>query len=269
MRCWTPNKLRALKGKKRFATVTCYDATSAALIEALGDTSDLPLVLVGDSLGMTMQGNDSPLPVTLDHMVYHTQCVARVLRTPMLIADMPFGSYQACDEDGFRNALRLIQEGGADGIKLEGGERCASLIHQLVEAGIPVCGHLGLTPQSCLAMGGFKVQGRNPEAAQRLLHDAKILENAGCFSLVVEGVPASLGKAVTEALSIPVIGIGAGADTDGQILVWQDLLGLNLGHVPKFARAFACLGEQAIHGLRTYCAAVAEGTFPATSECYE
>ncbi len=227
-----------------------------------------PLVLVGDSLGMTMQGHDSPLPVTMDEMVYHTRCVGRLLRGPMLLADLPFGAYQTGDDDGFRNALRLVKEGGADGVKLEGGERCAPLIRRLVEAGIPVCGHLGLTPQSCLAMGGFKVQGRDAEAAKRLIHEARILENAGCFAMVLEGVPSALGKAVTEAVAIPVIGIGAGPDTDGQILVWQDLLGLNLGHVPKFVRTFGSLGTAAQEALAAYRAAVADRTFPAQAESY-
>ncbi len=268
MRTWTPVKLRALKGQTKFATVTCYDATSAALVEALGTDAPLPLVLVGDSLGMVMQGHDSPLPVTVEEMLYHTRCVSRVLRTPMVVADLPFGAYQVNDDEGFRNALRLIKEGGADGVKLEGGERCEPLIRRLVEAGIPVCGHLGLTPQSCLAMGGFKVQGRDEAAAKRLIREAQQLEAAGCFALVAEGVPATLGKALAKTLTIPVIGIGAGADTDGQILVWQDLLGLNLGHMPKFARRFANLGAAAQDALRAYCQSVQDGTFPNESESY-
>ena len=268
MRTWTPQKLRSLKGQTPFATVTCYDATSATLIEAL-EPGTIPLVLVGDSLGMTMQGHNSPLPVTIDEMVYHTRCVARALRTPMLIADLPFGAYQVSDDEGFRNALRLIKEGDADGVKLEGGERCVPLIRRLVEAGIPVCGHLGLTPQSCLAMGGFKVQGREAEAAKRLIEEAKLLASAGCFCLVVEGVPAALGTAITKAVAIPVIGIGAGAQTDGQILVWQDLLGLNIGHVPKFARTFANLGETIQSALRAYASEVAAHTFPAEAESYQ
>lgn len=268
MRTWTPQKIRALKGVRRFATVTCYDAASAALVEALGPDA-LPLVLVGDSLGMTMQGRDSTLAVTLDEMVYHTRCVARALRAPFLLADLPFGSYQTCDDDGFRAALRLVKEGGADGVKLEGGERVLPLVRRLVEAGIPVCGHLGLTPQSCLAMGGFKVQGRDPAAAERLLADARHLEAAGCFALVAEGVPAALGARMAKALAIPVIGIGAGAGTDGQILVWQDLLGLTQGRVPRFVRPFAALGEAAKAGLRAYDDAVREGAFPAAAESYE
>ncbi len=267
MRFWTPTKIRALKGKTRFATLTCYDATSAAIIEAMGQEA-FPLVLVGDSVGMTMQGHDSPLPVTLDEMVYHTRCVARALRSPMLIADLPFGSYQAGDDDGFRAALRLIKEGCADGVKLEGGERVVPLVRRLVEAGIPVCGHLGLTPQSCLAMGGFKVQGRDPEAAKRLILDARALETAGCFAIVAEGVPSALGRTLTEAVHVPVIGIGAGAGTDGQILVWQDLLGLTQGHRPKFARLFGNLGDAAKEALGAYHDAVADGSFPAESESY-
>lgn len=267
MRAWTPIRLRALKGVRRFATVTCYDATSAALIEACGEEA-FPLVLVGDSLGMVMQGHDSPLPVTMDEMVYHVRCVARVLRHPLLLADMPFGAYQSSDDDGFRNAVRLIKEGGADAVKIEGGARCVPLIRRLVEAGIPVCGHLGLTPQSCLAMGGFRVQGRDEASAGRLLEEARLLEDAGCFALVAEGVPTSLGTAMARALDIPVIGIGAGPETDGQILVWQDLLGLNTGRVPKFVRRFGSLGEAACTALTAYASAVADGSYPAPAECY-
>ncbi len=267
MRAWTPLRLRALKGVRKFATVTCYDATSAALIEACGEEA-FPLVLVGDSLGMVMQGNDSPLPVTMDEMVYHVRCVARVLRHPILLADMPFGSYQVNDDEGFRNAVRLIQEGGADAVKIEGGERCVPLIRRLVQAGIPVCGHLGLTPQSCLAMGGFKVQGRDERSATRLLDEARMLQDAGCFTMVAEGVPTSLGAAMAKTLDIPVIGIGAGPETDGQILVWQDLLGLNTGRVAKFVRRFGNLGEAACAALTAYADAVADGTYPALAESY-
>lgn len=267
MRNWTPGKLRALKGKRKFATVTCYDATSAALIEAL-EGDKFPLVLVGDSLGNVMQGHDTALPVTIDHVIYHAQCVGRVLKNSLLLADMPFGSYQANDDEGFRNAVRLIKEGGADAVKLEGGERCVALIRRLVEAGIPVCGHLGLTPQSCLAMG-FRVQARNEAAAERLIEEAKLLEAAGCFALVVECIPSALGAKVSAALSIPVIGIGAGAETDGQILVWQDLLGLNQNRLAKFVRRFGNLGEAAQTALNQYADAVGEGSYPAPAEAYE
>ncbi len=267
MRFWTPIKLRALKGQRKFATVTCYDATSAAILEAMGQEA-FPLVLVGDSVGMVMQGHDSPLPVTIEEMIYHTKCVGRVLKSAMLLADLPFGSYQASDDEGVRNAMRLIKEGGADAVKIEGGERCVPLIRRLVEAGVPVCGHLGLTPQSCLAMGGFKVQARAEAEAERLLAEAKMLEDTGCFALVAEGIPAPLGKAVTDALTIPVIGIGAGADTDGQILVWQDLLGLNTGRVPKFVRKFANGAETFQTALSAYRNAVIEGSFPTVAESY-
>jgi 3-methyl-2-oxobutanoate hydroxymethyltransferase len=267
MRNWTPTKIRALKGKRKFATVTCYDATSAALIEAM-DRDAFPLVLVGDSLGNVMQGHDTSLPVTIDHVIYHAQCVGRVLKNSLLLADMPFGSYQANDDEGFRNAVRLIKEGGADAVKLEGGERCVPLIRRLVDAGIPVCGHLGLTPQSCLAMG-FRVQGRDEAAAERLITEAKMLEAAGCFALVVECITASLGAKVAAALSIPVIGIGAGADTDAQILVWQDLLGLNQNRLAKFVRRFGNLGEAAQNALNDYATSVGNGTYPAPEEAYE
>lgn len=267
MRTWTPGKIRALKGQRKFATVTCYDATSAALIEAL-DGEAFPLVLVGDSLGNTMQGHDTALPVTVDHVIYHTQCVGRVLRKALLLADLPFGSYQANDDEGFRNAVRIIKEGGADAVKLEGGERCLRLIRRLVEAGIPVCGHLGLTPQSCLAMG-FRVQARDEQAAERLIAEAKQLEAAGCFALVVECIPSALGAKVAAALTIPVIGIGAGPDTDAQILVWQDLLGLNQNHLAKFVRRFGNLGEAAKSALTAYADAVTEGSYPAPNESYD
>lgn len=267
MRTWTPQKIRALKGVRRFATVTCYDSTSAAIVESLGPET-IPLVLIGDSLGMTMQGHDSTLPVTMDEMVYHTRCVGRVLRTAFLLTDLPFGAYQADDDEGLRNAFRLVKEGGADGVKIEGGERVVPLVRRLVEAGVPVCAHLGLTPQSCLAMGGFKVQGRDPEAAERLLRDARALESAGCFALVAEGVPAVLGARLAADLKIPVIGIGAGNATDGQILVWQDLLGLTVGRVPKFVRRFGNLGEAAQAALNAYADAVASGDFPGPAESY-
>lgn len=267
MRFWTPLKIRALKGQKKFATITCYDATSAMLIDAVGQAA-FPLVLVGDSLGMTMQGQDSTLAVTLEEVIYHTRCVSRVLKYPMIIADLPFGSYQANDTDGIANAIRLIKEGGADGVKIEGGERCLNIIRRLVEAGVPVCGHIGLTPQSCLAMGGFKVQGRETSQASRLIEEAKMLEAAGCFALVAEGVPSALGEALTQAVTIPVIGIGAGAATDGQILVWQDMLGLSLGFKPKFLRVFKDLGTLTQEALRDYVAAVEAGTFPSEKESY-
>ena len=267
MRTWTPQKIRALKGVRRFATVTCYDSTSAAIVESLGPET-IPLVLIGDSLGMTMQGHDSTLPVTMDEMVYHTRCVGRVLRTAFLLADLPFGAYQADDDEGLRNAFRLVKEGGADGVKIEGGERVVPLVRRLVEAGVPVCAHLGLTPQSCLAMGGFKVQGRDPEAAERLLRDARALESAGSFALVAEGVPAVLGARLAADLKIPVIGIGAGNATDGQILVWQDFLGLTVGRVPKFVRRFGNLGEAAQAALNAYADAVASGDFPGPAESY-
>lgn len=265
MKTWTPSKIRALKGVRKFATVTCYDATSAQLIEG----NDIPLVLVGDSLGMVMQGHDSPIPVTLDDMVYHSRCVSRGLRDSFLVVDMPFMSYQVSVESALVNAGRLIKEGYADAVKIEGGERCVPLIQRLVEIGIPVVGHIGMTPQSCLAMGGFKVQGRDPEAAQRIIKDAQLLEAAGVFSLVVECVPSELGKAVTESVSIPVIGIGAGADTDGQILVFQDMLGLTQGRKAKFVKCYAQLDEVIRTAFATYAREVEDGVYPAPEHRYE
>jgi 3-methyl-2-oxobutanoate hydroxymethyltransferase len=267
MRFWTPLKIRALKGQKKFATITCYDATSAMLIDAVGQAA-FPLVLVGDSLGMTMQGQDSTLAVTLEEVIYHTRCVSRVLKYPMIIADLPFGSYQANDTDGIANAIRLIKEGGADGVKIEGGERCLNIIRRLVEAGVPVCGHIGLTPQSCLAMGGFKVQGRETSQASRLIEEAKMLEAAGCFALVAEGVPSALGEALTQAVTIPVIGIGAGRHVDGQVLVMHDMLGLTNNFSPKFLRRYANLHDECLKAFSQYVDDVKNQDFPNEKEQY-
>ncbi len=264
MKKWTPLSIRALKGGDRFATVTCYDATSALLI----NQSEIPLVLVGDSLGMVMQGHGSTLPVTMDQMVYHTQCVTRVITDALVVSDMPFMSYQVSLEAGLDNAGRLIKEGGADAVKMEGGARCVPLVRALVDAGIPVVGHLGLTPQSCLEMGGYRVQGRAHDAAERMISDALALEAAGIFALVVECVPEALGDRLTQALQVPVIGIGAGPKTDAQILVWQDMLGLNLNKAPRFVKRYGQLGEAAKQALSTYAQEVKQGAYPAEEHCY-
>ena len=243
---------------EKIACLTAYDYSFAALLDRAG----IDLVMVGDSLGMVMQGHDSTLPVKTAHVVYHCQCVARGLARALLVADMPFMSYQQGPERAIVAAGRLMQDGGAQVVKLEGGEAMAETVRFLTERGIPVCAHLGLTPQSVHQLGGYRVQGREPDTADRLQHDARVLEQAGAGLLVLEAVPAALAKSITVALSIPTIGIGAGVDTDGQILVLQDMLGLYPRPSPKFSKNFmdgAGSLEQAIH---QYVSAVKERRFP-------
>ena len=243
---------------EKIACLTAYDYSFAALLDRAG----IDLVMVGDSLGMVMQGHDSTLPVKTAHVVYHSQCVARGLARALLVADMPFMSYQQGPERAIVAAGRLMQDGGAQVVKLEGGEAMAETVRFLTERGIPVCAHLGLTPQSVHQLGGYRVQGREAGDADRLQHDARVLEQAGAGLLVLEAVPAALAKSITVALSIPTIGIGAGVDTDGQILVLQDMLGLYPRPSPKFSKNFmdgAGSLEQAIH---QYVSAVKERRFP-------
>jgi len=262
---FTAPAIRAFKAEgKRFTCVTAYDYPSARLVSDAG----IEMLLVGDSLGMVVLGHESTLPVTLDDMLHHTRAVVRAKPRPLVVADMPFMTYQTGPMDALRNAGRLVQEGGADAVKLEGGARVAEAVRVIVEAGIPVTGHLGLTPQSVLAMGGFRVQGRGDEAAARLLREAKLLESCGVFALFLEGVPRALAKDVTAALGIPTIGIGAGPDCDGQVLVWHDLLGLWFGKPAKFVRRYADLGDAAAQGLARFAADVREGRFPNDDESY-
>jgi 3-methyl-2-oxobutanoate hydroxymethyltransferase len=242
---------------QRLTAVTCYDATFARLVDAAG----IDVVLVGDSLGHVIQGHDSTLPVTVDHIVYHTAAVARGLSRAHLVADLPFMSYRNPDV-ALQNAGRMLAEGGAHAVKLEGGAEVAPTVRALVQAGIPVMGHIGLTPQSVHAMGGHRVQGRGRAARQRLLTDAKALQDAGCYAIVLELVPAELAAEVSQAVAIPTIGIGAGAGCDGQILVLYDLLGLNPGFAPKFLKRFANLAEVATEALVAYRAEVDAGSFP-------
>ena len=257
--------LREMKSKgQRFSAVTCYDATFARLVDASG----IEVVLVGDSLGNVIQGLETTLPVTVDHMVYHTAAVARGLHRAHLVADMPFMSYRNPDV-ALQNAGRLLAEGHAHAVKLEGGAEVAESVRQLVLAGIPVMGHIGLTPQSVHALGGHRVQGRGSSARKRLLADAKALESAGCYALVLEAIPAELAAEVTQLLTIPTIGIGAGVQCDGQILVIYDLLGLDpRGHKPKFVKKFAQLGEAALAALTAYREDVASATFPGPEHVY-
>ena len=256
----------ALLEKKRMghkiSAVTAYDVCSARLADAAG----LDVVLVGDSLAMVMLGYENTLPVTMDEMVMLTSAVRRGLTRSLMVADMPFGSY-ASESEGVANAIRFVKQAGAEAVKLEGGRDRASLIHRLVEAEIPVMGHLGLTPQSIHRMGGYKVQAKTGEGIDRLREEAHLLAGAGCFSIVLEGIPREVAAEITSELPIPTIGIGAGPDCDGQILVWHDLLGLT-PEPAKFVRRFAEVGALIGDALAQYRAAVEDGSFPDDRESY-
>lgn len=260
----TAATFRALKGKERIPTLTAYDAGTARLVDEAG----IPLILVGDSLGMTVLGFDSTLPVTLDHMLHHTAAVTRGAKNALVVADMPFLTYQVNDDEAVRNAGRFLQEAGADAVKLEGGAERAGLIRRLVNNGIPVMGHIGLTPQSVKGLG-YKVQGRGEAAAAKLLADANALAEAGVFSLVLEAVPARLAADITAAVPVPTIGIGAGSGCDGQILVFHDLVGLFPDFTPKFVKQYARLGETLHAAFRDYADDVRGGRFPGPEHSYE
>jgi len=251
--------LRERTGEK-IAAVTAYDVAFARLADRAG----VDVVLVGDSLGMVVQGLGNTLPVTLDEMIYHCRMVARGVEHAHVVADMPFGSYQASVEDGVRAAGRLLKEGAAEAVKLEGGAEVAELVARLVTIGIPVMGHVGMTPQSVHKFGGFKLQGRTDAQAQSILAGARALADAGAYALVIEAVPPALAAAVTRAIPIPTIGIGAGPSCDGQVLVMHDLLGLDPDWSPRFARRYAELGREAIAAFTAYVADVRGGKFPSS-----
>jgi 3-methyl-2-oxobutanoate hydroxymethyltransferase len=255
---------RMKKNGEKITALTAYDTLFGQILEDAG----IDIVLVGDSVGMVFSGYESTLPVTMDEMIYHTKAVRRVVKSPLLLADMPFMSYQTNAEDALRNAGRLMKEAGAEAIKLEGGVEYAETVYRLIKAGIPVMGHLGMTPQSVHQLGGYKVQGKAISAAEKILEDAKALEEAGAFSLVLEKIPAALAGKVSRSLQIPTIGIGAGAETDGQILVIYDMLGLFEKFHPKFVRHYAKLAESAKNGVKNYIADVRNGAFPAEEESY-
>lgn len=242
----------------RIAMVTAYDATMARLVEAAG----VDVVLVGDSLGMVVQGYDNTLPVTLDEMIYHCRAVARSLQRPHLVGDLPFMAYQTGPEEAMRSAGRLLKEGGCAAVKLEGGAEMAETVARLVAVGIPVMGHVGLTPQSVHAMGGFRVQGKDDEGAERILAGARALRDAGAYSIVLEGIPLTLAARITADLDIPTIGIGAGPHCDGQVLVFHDLLGLFDDFRPKFVKRYAELGAAAKTAIAEYVREVRSGEFP-------
>ena len=247
---------------ERFAMVTCYDYPSARMAEEVG----FPAILVGDSLGTVLLGYDSTVPVTLDDMLHHTKPVVRATNRTIVVADLPFGSYQASVEDAMHSAFRLMQEGGATAVKLEGGSRVAPAVERLVTSGIPVMGHLGLTPQSVRQFGGNKVQGKTEAEARRILDDARILEEAGCFAVVLELVPSALAAEITKQLRIPTVGIGAGLDCDAEIQVWHDILGFLEDFLPRHSARFAKLAPQIRHGLENYTHAVKHGQFPTPAQ---
>jgi 3-methyl-2-oxobutanoate hydroxymethyltransferase len=248
----------------RFAVLTAYDFLSARILDEAG----IPILLVGDSLGMVMLGYPTTLPVTLEDMLHHAKAVSRGSRQALLVGDMPFMSYHLSVEQAIASAGRFIQEAGMHAVKLEGGGRVAEITSRLTEIGIPVMGHLGLTPQFVHQMGGFKVQGKSQSQAARILADAKALEAAGAFSLVLEGVPSELAQRVTAALRIPTIGIGAGPGTDGQVLVYHDMLGLTTGKAPKFVKRYANLAEEISRAATRFAQDVGSGSFPGPEHEY-
>lgn len=252
------------QAKQKITCLTAYDYPTARLLDEAG----VDILLVGDSLGMVVLGYESTLPVTVEEMLHHTRAVRRGTRRALLVADMPYGSYHVELAEAVRNAVRFVKDGGAEAVKIEGGERRLELIARLVEAEVPVMGHIGLTPQSLHAMGGFKVQGRTVEAAERLLRDARAVEAAGAFSVVLESVPRELAARITEQLRIPTIGIGAGPDCDGQVLVFHDLVGLTLGGSPKFSRRYVNLAEAIARAANEFCDDVRGGRFPSDAESY-
>jgi len=243
---------------EKIACLTAYDYSFASLLDRAG----VDLVMVGDSLGMVVQGHESTLPVSVAEMTYHNACVARGVKRALLVVDMPFMSYQQSREQALATAGRLMRRGGAHVVKLEGGEPMAETVHFLVERGVPVCAHLGLTPQSVHQLGGYRVQGRGEEAAERMRREAKILEQAGASLIVLEAVPAELGAAITQDLAIPTIGIGAGVDCDGQVLVLYDMLGIYPRPTPKFARNFMPGSASIEDAVKAYVAAVKSRAFP-------
>lgn len=254
---------KKLTGDK-ITMLTSYDFTLARLVDQAG----IDMFLVGDSASNVVCGNGTTLPITVDEMIFLTKGVVRAAQHALVVIDMPFGSYQVSAEDAVRNAIKMLKESGADAVKLEGGEEILPAIQLMIAAGIPVCGHLGLTPQSVNQFGGYGLRAKEQAEAEKLLHDAQLLDQAGCFAIVLEKIPAALAEKVTKAVQCPTIGIGAGNKTDGQVLVLHDMLGLNQGFQPKFLRHFAELGEQVKTAVTSYVTAVHESSFPNENECY-
>ena len=249
---------------EKISWLTAYDYTTASILDQAG----IDTILVGDSASNVMAGNATTLPITLEQMIYHASSVARAVKRAFVVCDMPFGSYQISEEDGIRNAVRIMKEAGVDGVKLEGGAEIAPMIKKIVAAGIPVCGHLGLTPQSVHQFGGYGLRAKEEAEAEKLIADAKALEAAGCCSIVLEKIPADLAEKVTAAVSCPTIGIGAGNKCDGQVLVYADMLGMNKGFKPKFLRQYADLHSIITDAVGRYVADVKSSDFPNENESY-
>jgi 3-methyl-2-oxobutanoate hydroxymethyltransferase len=249
---------------EKIVMVTAYDAPGARFAEAAG----IDLILVGDTAAMVVLGHDSTVPVSIEEMLFMTRTVVRAVDRPLVVGDLPFGTYQVSDDDAVRNSIRFVKEAGADVVKLEGAGPSLSRVRAIVGAGIPVMGHIGLTPQSATMLGGFKAQGRTAAKARQLLGDAKALEAAGCFALVLEAVPAAVASHISETLTIPTIGIGAGAGCDGQVLVYHDLLGLEEGTSPRFVKRYADLASEIRDALRRYADDVRSGAFPQPEHTY-
>jgi len=259
-----PGLQRMKREGRRITMLTAYDATFTRILDEAG----VDAILVGDSLGMVIQGGTTTTSVTMDDIIYHARIVSGGVKTSHLMVDLPFMSYQASVEDAVRNAGRLVKEGGAESVKLEGGRERAAAVRAIDQAGIPVCAHIGLTPQSIHKLGGFRVQGKVEEQAMRLMEDAKILEEAGAFALLLEGIPAPLAARISQAVQIPAIGIGAGAGCDGQVLVIYDMLGMDNTFNPKFAKRYARLHETIASAVRTYIDEVRTGAFPGEEHSY-
>jgi 3-methyl-2-oxobutanoate hydroxymethyltransferase len=260
----TAPTLRAQKGKRPITMVTAYDFTMARLL----DQGGVDALLVGDSLGMVIQGQSTTIPVTLDEICYHTRCVARGAEYAHVVGDMPFMSFQVSSQQALENAGRLVKEGMAESVKLEGGEDVAEHVMRITRAGIPVMGHVGLTPQSVHAFGGFKVQGKGASAAERVIADAVALEQAGAYAIVLEALPPDLAAQISATVSVPTIGIGAGPACDGQVLVCYDMLGMTVGRTPKFTKRFAEAGAQITGAAKAFVREVADGSFPAEEHSY-
>lgn len=257
--------LKKKNEKKKITMITAYDYPFAKIVDEAG----IDGIIVGDSVGMVVQGLENTLPVTMDEMIYHTRMVARAVENAMVIGDLPFMSYQASIEEGVRNAGRFLKEAGASAVKIEGGAEVVDYIKAMTKSDIPVMAHIGLTPQSIHRMGGYKVQGKTEEAAQRLLEGAHVAEDAGAFSLLLEAIPMKLAQRITEELSIPTIGIGAGPHCDGQVLVLHDVIGLFERFLPKFAKQYVNLKDHALKAIKTYREEVEKGIFPSEDQSFK
>lgn len=260
----TTQMVKQMKGHEKISMLTSYDFTLARLVDQTG----IDMILVGDSASNIVCGNDTTLPITLDEMIFLSRGVRRAAQHALVVVDMPFGTYQISETEAVRNAMKILQQTGADAVKIEGGIEIADTIRHIVNAGVPVMGHLGLTPQSVNVFGGYGLRAKESDEAQKLLNDATELEQAGCFSLVLEKIPAKLAKQVTDTINIPTIGIGAGNGCDGQVLVLHDMLGLNEGFKPKFLRHFANMAENIKNAVSAYNEAVKANTFPNETEQY-